>query len=118
MKPIFFITGNKDTLRKVRTLIPAVQGIDIDLTEIQEIDVQKIIIAKLAEAQKHQVGPFIIEDTSLSLPRDAQQEWAFHHAPDRQAVTANNRIVSASSLADTPLALRKALFWPSEITHQ
>ncbi len=67
MKPIYFITGNKDKLREVRALIPAVQGIDMDLTEIQEIDAQKIITAKLAAAQKSQSGPFIVEDTSLYL---------------------------------------------------
>lgn len=67
MKPLLFITGNKDKLREVQELIPAVQGIDIDLTEIQEIDAQKIITAKLAEAQKSHAGAFIVEDTSLYL---------------------------------------------------
>ena len=67
MKPILFITGNKDKLREVRALIPTVQGVDMDLTEIQEIDAHKIITAKLAEAQKCQSGTFIVEDTSLYL---------------------------------------------------
>jgi non-canonical purine NTP pyrophosphatase (RdgB/HAM1 family) len=68
MKPILFITGNKDKLREVRSLIPTVQGMDMDLTEIQEIDAHKIITAKLAEAQKHQSSAtFIVEDTSLYL---------------------------------------------------
>lgn len=64
---IFFITGNQDKLREVRELFPDVQGIDLDLTEIQEIDAKKIITAKLAEAQKGQTGAFIVEDTSLYL---------------------------------------------------
>ncbi len=67
MKPIYFITGNKDKLREVRALIPAVRGIDMDVVEIQEIDAHKIIAAKLAEAQRYQSGAFIVEDTSLSL---------------------------------------------------
>jgi len=64
---ILFITGNKDKLREVQALIPNVQGVDMDLAEIQEIDAQKIITAKLAEAQKHHSGAFMVEDTSLSL---------------------------------------------------
>ena len=64
---IFFITGNKDKLREVRELLPDIQGIDLDLTEIQETDARKIITAKLAEAQKGHAGTFIVEDTSLYL---------------------------------------------------
>jgi inosine/xanthosine triphosphate pyrophosphatase family protein len=67
MKPIVFITGKKDKVREVSALLLAVQGSDMDLTEVQELDAQKIIAAKLAEAQKHQPGPFIVEDTFLSL---------------------------------------------------
>ncbi len=67
MKPIFFITGNKDKLREVQALIPDVQSIDLDLPEIQEIDPHKVIAAKLIEARKYQSGPFLVEDTSLSL---------------------------------------------------
>jgi inosine triphosphate pyrophosphatase len=66
---IFFITGNKDKLREVRELLPNVQGIDLDLTEIQEIDAKRIIRAKLAEAQKSHTGAFIVEDTSLYLDK-------------------------------------------------
>ncbi|HCI80824.1 MAG TPA: non-canonical purine NTP pyrophosphatase [Ktedonobacter sp.] len=67
MKPILFITGNKDKLREVNALIPNVQGVDMDLPEIQEIDAHKIIAAKLAEAQKFHTGALIVEDTSLYL---------------------------------------------------
>lgn len=62
-----FITGNKDKLREVQTLIPDVQGLDLDLPEIQEIDPHKVIAAKLVEARKHHSGVFLVEDTSLSL---------------------------------------------------
>jgi inosine triphosphate pyrophosphatase len=67
MKPIYFITGNKDKLREVRALIPAVEGIDLDLAEIQEIDARKVIAAKLTEARKYRAGTFLVEDTSLAL---------------------------------------------------
>jgi inosine/xanthosine triphosphate pyrophosphatase family protein len=67
VNPILFITGNEGKLREVRELLPDVQGIDMDLAEMQEIDAHKIIAAKLAEAQRYQSGPFIVEDTSLYI---------------------------------------------------
>jgi non-canonical purine NTP pyrophosphatase (RdgB/HAM1 family) len=67
MKPILFITGNEDKLREIREIIPSIQGVNLDLTEIQEIDAKKIITAKLAEAQKDHTGAFIVEDTSLYI---------------------------------------------------
>lgn len=64
---ISFITGNQGKLREAQELLPDIQGIDLDLVEIQELDATKIIRAKLAEAQRSHTGRFIVEDTSLSL---------------------------------------------------
>jgi inosine triphosphate pyrophosphatase len=64
---LLFITGNQDKLREVQALIPAVQSIDLDLPEIQEIDPYKVIAAKLGEARKYHSGDLLVEDTSLSL---------------------------------------------------
>lgn len=64
---ILFVTGNSDKLREVRSLLPFVQGIELDLPEIQEISAQKIITAKLIEAQKSHTGAFLVEDTSLYI---------------------------------------------------
>lgn len=62
---IYFITGNKGKLTEAKTIIPELEGLDIDLPEIQEIDARKVIEAKLLEAIKHHDGEFIVEDTSL-----------------------------------------------------
>jgi non-canonical purine NTP pyrophosphatase (RdgB/HAM1 family) len=62
---IYFITGNKGKLAEVQGILENVQGLDIDLPEIQSLDGHEIIKAKLEEAKKHQVGEFIVEDTSL-----------------------------------------------------
>jgi len=51
----------------VKTLLPQVVKLDINLPEIQHIDPQVVITAKLQEASSHYPGRFIIEDTSLSL---------------------------------------------------
>lgn len=64
---IKFITGNKGKLDEATTILGEVEGLDIDLVEIQEIDPHKIIRAKLEEAQKTEKGEFIVEDTSLYL---------------------------------------------------
>ena len=62
---MYFITGNKGKLTEVQSIIPDLEGYDIDLPEIQEIDARKVIEAKLLEARKHHSGEFIVEDTSL-----------------------------------------------------
>ncbi len=64
---IYFITGNKNKLAEVQTVLPEVEKLEIDLPEIQELDAQKIIEAKLTEALKHKEDEFIVEDTSLHL---------------------------------------------------
>lgn len=62
---LYFITGNKNKLAEVQAILPAVEQLDLDLPEIQEIDAREVIKAKLLEAQKHHSGEFMVEDTSL-----------------------------------------------------
>ena len=64
---IKFITGNKNKLREFEQILGSVEQLDVDLPEIQEIDAQKIIEAKLKVAFEHDPGPFVVEDTSLYL---------------------------------------------------
>lgn len=64
---LYFITGNFDKYQEVKEFIPGLQQLDIDLTEIQELDPHVVIQAKLKEAFRHHEGPFIVEDTSLCL---------------------------------------------------
>ena len=60
---LYFITGNKGKLAEVQSILGPIEALDIDLPEIQELDAHKIIRAKIEEAQKHQKGEFIVEDT-------------------------------------------------------
>lgn len=60
-----FITGNKNKLQEVQSVIPDIEQLDIDLLEIQDLDPTAIIKAKLEEALNHHDGEFIVEDTSL-----------------------------------------------------
>ncbi len=62
---IIFITGNKGKLSEAQSIVPGIIGKEMDLNEIQEIDAEKIIEAKLKEAYKHHKGEYIVEDTSL-----------------------------------------------------
>lgn len=62
---LYFITGNKNKFEEVKSILPNVEQLDIDLPEIQEIDAHKVIEAKLKEALRHKEGEFIVEDTSL-----------------------------------------------------
>ncbi|MDD3102215.1 MAG: RdgB/HAM1 family non-canonical purine NTP pyrophosphatase [Patescibacteria group bacterium] len=65
--PLYFITGNKNKFAEVKSILNDVEQLDINLTEIQDIDAKNIVKEKLLEALKHQKGEFIIEDTSLYL---------------------------------------------------
>ena len=51
----------------MQAILPDIEQMEIDLPEIQDIDAHEIIRAKLQEALKHHSGPFIVEDTSLSM---------------------------------------------------
>ncbi|MDD3480814.1 MAG: non-canonical purine NTP pyrophosphatase [Patescibacteria group bacterium] len=62
---ITFITGNQNKLREAREILGDVEGHEIDLPEIQEVDPHIIIKAKMDEAKKQGLKNFIVEDTSL-----------------------------------------------------
>lgn len=65
--PLYFITGNKNKFEEIKSVIPNIEHLDMELPEIQETDSKKIIEAKLKEALNHQNGEFIVEDTGLYL---------------------------------------------------
>lgn len=65
--PLYFITGNKNKFEEIKSVLPDILQLDMDLPEIQDVDAKKIIEAKLKEALNHKNGEFIVEDTSLYL---------------------------------------------------
>ncbi len=64
---IYFITGNKNKFAEVQSFLPNIEQLDIHLPEIQDIDAQVIIKAKLQAAFNQSQGEFIVEDTSLYM---------------------------------------------------
>lgn len=62
---LYFITGSKHKFAEIKAVIPEVEQLERDLTEVQELDAHKIIAAKLFEARTHHGNTFIVEDTSL-----------------------------------------------------
>ena len=62
-----FITTNTGKFAEIQLILPEITQNLTDLIEIQEIDPEKIIRAKVAQACEHFSGEFIVEDTSLSL---------------------------------------------------
>jgi len=64
---LYFITGNKNKFLEVKSMLPEVEQLELDLEEIQETDAHKIIQAKLKEALRQHKGPFMVEDTSLYI---------------------------------------------------
>ena len=64
---LYFITGNKNKFLEIKSMIPELEQLELDLDEIQETDAKKIIEHKMKEALKHHQDSFIIEDTSLYI---------------------------------------------------
>lgn len=62
---LYFITSSKGKFLEVKSILPDVKQIDLDLQEIQDIDPKKVIGEKLKEAQTKQEGEFFCEDTSV-----------------------------------------------------
>ena len=65
-----FLTGNENKFREAKKLLNNVVDLrmeGLDLPEIQEIDSQKIIRAKIKEAKKYIPNNFFITDVSLTL---------------------------------------------------
>lgn len=48
-------------------MLPDIKQLNIDLPEIQSIDAEEIVKAKLIAAKKQKKGNFIVEDTSLYI---------------------------------------------------
>jgi len=67
MREIYFITGNENKLREAKAIMPEIQGLNLDLLEIQDIDPYKIIKHKVEEAKKQVQEKFIVEDVSFYL---------------------------------------------------
>jgi len=63
---IYYVTGNQNKLREAQKIIPQLNGLTYDLTEIQSLDPREIIKYKLEEARKVFHGKnLIVDDTSL-----------------------------------------------------
>lgn len=64
---IFYITGNAHKFAEARLLLPNIEQKKIDLPEIQELDLEKIIDIKLDEALKYTTEAVIVEDVSFEI---------------------------------------------------
>ena len=64
---LYFITGNKNKFREVKSILGEVEQVDIDLPEVQDIDARIVVETKLKEALCRRKDAFILEDTSLYL---------------------------------------------------
>jgi non-canonical purine NTP pyrophosphatase (RdgB/HAM1 family) len=65
---ILFITGNPNKLKEAKEIVSEIEGCDIDLPEIQELEPKKILEYKLEEAKKHKPNiNLMVEDLSLEI---------------------------------------------------
>jgi non-canonical purine NTP pyrophosphatase (RdgB/HAM1 family) len=64
---LYFITSNPNKFRELRSMIPGLEQLSLDLDEIQSLDPQAVIEHKLEQAAAQHDGEFVVDDTSLSL---------------------------------------------------
>jgi non-canonical purine NTP pyrophosphatase (RdgB/HAM1 family) len=65
---LYFITGNEGKFAEVSASVPGLERISLDLPEIQSLDPQEVIAAKLRRARKYNAErAYIVEDTGLHL---------------------------------------------------
>lgn len=60
-----FVTWNEWKFKEAKLIIPGLEKLDIDLTEIQDFDIINVIKAKLTEAFTITKQPCVVEDTGL-----------------------------------------------------
>jgi inosine triphosphate pyrophosphatase len=65
---IYFVTGNKNKLKEAQAIMPEIEGLELDLSEIQELEPRKILETKLEEAKKYKPNiRLMVEDLSLEI---------------------------------------------------
>ena len=65
---MFFVTANKNKLRGFEEILGMkLEQIEIDLEEIQDIEVEKVVEHKALEAYEKVGKPVIVEDTGLYI---------------------------------------------------
>jgi len=68
MKGFKFATGNQNKLKEAREILGfEIEQLDIDIEEIQEVDVRKVIEHKAKAAFDRVGAPVLVEDTSLNI---------------------------------------------------
>lgn len=66
MQSITFVTSNENKLREARAILEVeLERVDVDLDEIQEMDLTKIIEHKVRQAYGELKKPVIVEDVGL-----------------------------------------------------
>jgi len=65
---IYFVTGNENKLREVEEILGVkLQRLDIDIDEIQEIELDRIIRHKARAAYEKVKQPVLVEDTGIFI---------------------------------------------------
>lgn len=64
---IRFVTGNANKVLEIKKHVPDVEQLELDLPEVQGVDAQAIVHAKLIAARERTDDELIVEDTSLEL---------------------------------------------------
>jgi XTP/dITP diphosphohydrolase len=65
---IYFVTGNEDKLKEAEAILGRkLARIDLDIDEIQEIDLDRIVRCKASSAYEKIKKPVLVEDTGIFI---------------------------------------------------
>lgn len=66
MKSLFFVTGNKNKAQEAQSILEIpIEITDVDIPEIQDLDVEKVVREKAESAFKIVKKPLVVDDAGL-----------------------------------------------------
>jgi non-canonical purine NTP pyrophosphatase (RdgB/HAM1 family) len=109
--PYVLVTGNRGKIAEARRVMgPALEAVELDLSEIQSLDLLEVLEAKAEEAWRRLGRPLVVEEAGLSLA-------ALHGFPGPlvkwmlEAVGADGLARTAVALGDARATARCALLY-------
>lgn len=107
---LYFVTGNSNKFEEAQLVFPNIQQLDIDLPEIQSLDPEKILSAKIEAASMKTDKSFIIEDqefyiTGMNKLPGPYIKW-FMEAIGNEGLVRLSEVFGSNAQAKTTIGFR------------
>lgn len=94
-----FITSNKNKIIEANNILGNIEGIKLELVEIQDVNVENVITYKIKEARKKITEDFIVEDTALYLGNNKEIGALIKFFSNRRIVKAYKKELAIATCA-------------------